>query len=183
MAAFLGGCCGDDDLLALLKEAAERAAAVERRGAKFAKRGGARICVWDRIVESPFCRRIRSAIGMVHGKAKFRNGGRAMRRSGCPLNFAGVVAGAESSSEALMPLRFNPWARDVWKDANGLIQDGDWRRGLLDVLTSRDFFAQAAFVPASAVWVAAALSRAGWAEPAEATVNDVVNVASATFRK
>lgn len=183
VAAFLGWLLRDESFIRLLKEAAVQAS--EARGAERSSRNMAILgfaCGVEALKPS-FAEQFEVQLEWSMGRPNFATGGEPCGVVADPVNFAGAVAGAESSSEVLMPLRFNPWARDVWHDADGLIQGGDWRRGLLDVLSRRTFSHEAGSVPASAVWVAAALSRVGWAEPVEATVGDILNVALSDVSK
>ena len=183
LAAFLGWLLRDERFIRFLKEAAERAA--EAKGAERSPRNMAILgfACGVEVLKPSFMAQFEVQLEWSIGRPNFATGGEPCGVVADPVNFAGAVAGAESSLEGVMRLQFNRWARDVWKDANGLIQDGDWRRGLLDVLRRRVFFAKGDPLSGSAVWVAAALCRLGWAEPIEVAVSDILNVALSDVSK
>lgn len=178
VAAFLGWLLGGDDLLALLEEAATHAAA-----AKGAERNSRNVAVlgfacgvekWKSRFGAEFAAQLEWSIG----RPNFATGGEPCGVVADPLNFAGVIAGAENVLSNEIRQRFEHWSATVWKDSDGLVQDGGWRRGLLDVLGRRIAVAKATTNDGNEpVWLAAALQRRGWSAPAEKSVSDVLTAA------
>ena len=177
-AAFLGWLLRGDDLLALLEEAATRAAA-----AKGAERNSRNVAVLGfacgvEVLKNHFAAEFATQLEWSIGRPNFATGGEPCGVVADPLNFAGVVAGAESVLGNDIRQRFEQWSAAVWKDANGLIQDGGWRRGLLDVLGHRIAVTKATVNDGNQpAWLAAALHRRGWSAPAEKSVGDVLKAA------
>jgi hypothetical protein len=177
-AAFLGWLLRGDDLLAMVKEAAGRAAAAkgaERNSRNVAVLGFA--CGVDSL-KSSFAAEFAAQLEWSIGRPNFATGGEPCGVVADPLNFAGVVAGAESVLGSDKRKRFEQWSTAAWKDADGLIQGGDWRRGLLDILGRRIAVTKASGNDGGEpVWLAAALHRRGWSAPAEKSVSDVLKAA------
>ncbi|HAB17003.1 MAG TPA: hypothetical protein DCE44_11195 [Verrucomicrobiales bacterium] len=111
------------------------------------------------------------------GRPNLATGGEPCGVVADPLNFAGVMAGAEDGIDAALRQRFEQWAKAVWKDADGLISDGGWRRALLDVSGRRISIAKAGGAVTDVVWLAAALQERGWGEPAEKAVGGILKAA------
>lgn len=177
-AAFLGWLLRRDDLTALLEEAAGRAAA-----AKGADRNSRNVAVLGfacgvESLKSRFAAEFTKQLEWSMGLPNFATGGEPCGVVSDPLNFAGVVAGAESVLANESRKRFEQWATSAWKDSGALIESGSWRRGLLngvgvrigDAKTNRKEGGEP-------LWFAAALQRRGWAVPAEKSVSDVLKIA------
>ena len=178
VAAFLGWLLRGDDLLALLGEAATRAAA-----AKGAERNSRNVAVLGfacgvETLKTCFAAEFVSQLEWSIGRPNFATGGEPCGVVADPLNFAGVVTGAESVLGNEIRQRFEQWSAAVWKDADGLVQDGGWRRGLLDILGRRIAVAKETVNDGNQpVWLPAALHRRGWSVPAEKSVSDVLKAA------
>ena len=175
VAAFLGWLLRGNDLLALLEEAASRAAA-----AKGAERNSRNVAVLGfacgvETLKTRFAGEFSAQLEWSIGRPNFATGGEPCGVVADPLNFAGVVAGAESILGNEGRQRFGQWSGAVWKDADGLVQDGGWRRGLLDILGPRITATKETVNDGNQpVWLAAALYRRGWSVPAEKSVSDVL---------
>lgn len=176
-AAFLGWLLRSDDLLALMEDVAARAATA--KGAERSSRSVAVLGFACGVEEFKprFAAEFVSQLDWSIGRPNFTTGGEPCGVVADPLTFAGVIAGAESALEIPMRQRYEQWAQAVWKDADGLVQDGGWRRSLLDALGRRVSVAKASAGVSDAVWLAAALYRRGWGEPDEKTVSGVLKVA------
>jgi len=178
VAAFLGWLLRGDDLLALLEEAATRAAA-----AKGAERNSRNVAVLGfacgvETLKTRFAAEFVAQLEWSIGRPNFATGGEPCGVVADPLNFAGVVAGAESALGKEIRQRFEQWSAAVWKDADGLVQAGGWRRGLLDILGRRIAATKITDDRGSEpIWLAAALHRRGWSAPAEKSVSDVLKAA------
>lgn len=177
-AGFLGWLLRSDNLLPLMEEAAGRAAA-----AKGAERSSRNVAVLGfacgvETLKPRFATEFASQLEWSIGRPNFATGGEPCGVVADPVSFAGVIAGAESALDTPMRHRFDQWAAAVWKDADGLVQDGGWRRGLLDVLGWRIGVRKASDDTGSdPVWLTAALHRRGWSAPAEKSVSDVLKTA------
>lgn len=178
VAAFLGWLLRGDDLLAMLEESAGRAAAskgAERNSRNVAVLGFA--CGVDSL-KSRFAAEFTAQLEWCIGRPNFATGGEPCGVVADPLNFAGVVAGAESVLSSEIRKRFENWSTAAWKDADGLIQGGGWRRGLLNSLGRRIAVANATGKDSGEpVWLAAALHRRGWSAPEEKSVSEVLKAA------
>lgn len=178
VAAFLGWLLRGDDMLALLEEAAIRAAA-----AKGAERTSRNVAVLGfacgvETLKTQFAAEFVAQLEWSIGRPNFATGGEPCGVVADPLNFAGVVAGAEDALVNEIRQRFEQWSAKVWKDADSLVQNGGWRRGLLDVLGHRMVVSKATSNNSNhPVWLAAALHRRGWSAPAEKSVSDVLKAA------
>lgn len=178
VAAFLGWLLRGDDLLALLEEAATRAAA-----AKGAERNSRNVAVLGfacgvAALKIHFAAEFSAQLEWSIGRPNFATGGEPCGVVADPLNFAGVVVGAESVLDNESRQRFEQWSGAVWKDADGLVQDGGWRRGLLDILGRRIAAIKMTGNRGSEpIWLVAALHRRGWSTPAEKSVSDVLKAA------
>jgi hypothetical protein len=178
VAAFLGWLLQGDDPLALLEEAATRAAA-----AKGAERNSRNVAVLGfacgvEALKIRFAAEFVAQLEWSIGRPNFATGGEPCGVVADPLNFAGVVAGAESGLGSEIRQRFEQWSAGVWKDADGLVQGGGWRRGLLDILGSRIAATKITGNRGSEpIWLAAALHRRGWSAPSEKSVSDVLKAA------
>jgi hypothetical protein len=178
VAAFLGWLLRGDDLLALLEQAATRSAA-----AKGAERNSRNVAVLGfacavETLKARFAPEFASQLEWSIGRPNFATGGEPSGVVTDPLNFAGVVAGAENIMSNGIRQRFEQWSAAVWKDADRLAQDGGWRRGFLDILGRRIAIAKTPGNEANEpVWLAAALHRRGWSTPAEKSVSDVLKAA------
>lgn len=176
-AAFLGWLLRRDELIALMEDAATRAAAAkggERSSRNVAVLGFA--CGVEKL-KTRFATEFASQLEWSIGRPNFATGGEPCGIVADPLSFAGVIAGAEGGMEAGLRQRFDQWAAAVWKDADGLIQDGSWRRALVDVLGRRISIAKAGSTVTDAVWLAAALQRQGWGEAVENAVSEILKAA------
>jgi hypothetical protein len=176
-AAFLGWLLRRDELIVLMEDAATRAAAAkggERSSRNVAVLGFA--CGVEKL-KSRFAAEFATQLKWSMGRPNFATGVEPCGIVADPLSFAGVMAGAESGMEEDLHQRFIQWATAVWKDADGLTQDGSWRRALLDTLGRRISFAKAAISVTDTAWLAAALQRQGWAEPDEKAVSEIFKAA------
>lgn len=176
-AAFLGWLLRREELIALMEEAATRAAAAkggERSSRNVAVLGFA--CGVEKL-KSKFAPEFASQLEWSIGRPNFATGGEPCGIVADPLSFAGIIAGVEGGIESGLRQRFDQWAATVWKDADGLIQDGSWRRALLDALGRRISVAKVGSTVTDAVWLAAALQRQGWGEPVEKAVSGILRAA------
>lgn len=173
-AAFLGWLLRRDELIPLMEDAATRAAAAkggERSSRNVAVLGFA--CGVEKL-KARFAAEFATQLEWSIGRPNFATGGEPCGVVADPLNFAGIITGAESGMEAALRQRYEQWAAAVWKDADGLIQEGGWRRGLLDILGRRISIAKASATDTDSAWLAAALHQRGWAEPAETSVSGIL---------
>jgi hypothetical protein len=177
-AAFLGWLLRRDDLLALTQDVATRAATT--KGAERSSRNVAALgfaCGVEKL-KPRFAAEFAAQLAWSIGRPNFATGGEPCGVVADPLNFAGFIAGAENVLSNEIRQHFEQWSAAVWNDANGLIQDGGWRRGLLDILGRRIAHAKTTVNDGNApVWLAAALNRRGWSAPAEKSVSDVLKAA------
>ena len=177
-AAFLGWLLRNDGLLALLEEAADRAAA-----AKGANRNSRNVAVLGFAcgIESLKSRCAAEFIKQLEwsmGRPNFATGGEPCGAVADPLNFAGVVTGAENVLDDEAIKRFGLWATSAWKDADALIENGTWRRGLLNGVGVRIGDAKMNRKEGGEpLWLAAALHRRGWAVSTEKSVSDALKIA------
>lgn len=178
VAAFLGWLLRGDDLLALLEEAATRAAS-----AKGAERTSRNVAVLGfacgvETLKTRFASEFEAQLEWSIGRPNFATGGEPCGVVADPMNFAGVVAGVESGLGNEIRERVEKWSAAVWKDADGLVQSGGWRRGLLNILGSRIAVAKITVNDSNQpLWLTAALHRRGWSTPAEKSVSDVLKAA------
>ena len=174
-AAFLGWLLRGGDWIALLADAAGRAAA-----AKGADRSSRNVAVLGfacgiEALKPRFADEFVRQLEWSMGRPNFATGGEPCGVVADPLNFAGVVAGAESVLDNAARNRFEKWAAAAWKDADALIEGGNWRRGLLNSLRTRMGDAKGNRTDAGElVWLAAGLQGRGWGTPAENAVSDVL---------
>ena len=176
-AAFLGWLLRRDELIALMEDAAARAATAkggERSSRNVAVLGFA--CGVEKL-KTRFAADFASQLEWSIGRPNFATGGEPCGIVADPLSFAGVIAGAEGGMEAGLRQRFDQWVTAVWKDANGLIQDGSWRRALLDALGRRISNVKGGSPVTDVVWLVAALQRRGWGEPVEKAVSEILKAA------
>ncbi len=176
-AAFLGWLLRRDELIALMEDAATKAAAA--KGGERSSRNVAVLgfgCGVEKL-KARFAADFATQLEWSMGRPNLATGGEPCGVVADPLNFAGVVAGAEGGMEAGLRPRFDQWAAAVWNDADGLIQDGGWRRALLDALGRRISIAKAGSTVTDAVWLAAALQRQGWGDPEEKAVSEILKAA------
>jgi hypothetical protein len=177
-AAFLGWLLRDDRLLARMEDAAAQAAT-----AKGAERSSRNVAVLGFAcgVESlkvRFTGEFTRQLDWSMGRPNLATGGEPCGMVSDPMNFAGVVVGAENALSDEVRKGFGKWASAVWKDADALIEGGSWRRGLLNSLGPRIGGAKDARKECGEpVWLAAALQRRGWGNPAETSVSDVLKSA------
>ncbi|MDE3100246.1 MAG: hypothetical protein KGJ88_12315 [Verrucomicrobiota bacterium] len=176
--AFLGWLLRSKDLMSAMQQAAGRAAT-----AKGAERNSRNVAVLGfgcavESFKSRFAAEFRAQLEWLMGRPNFATGGEPCGVVADPLNFAGVVAGAENILANEDRKRFQQWAAAVWKDGNSLIQSADWRRGLLNTLGRR--------IPTpkptgddrnEPLWFAAALHHRGWGTPTEKSVSVVLKSA------
>jgi len=178
VAAFLGWLIRDHDLMALLEEAAMRAAA-----AKGAARNSRTVAVLGfacgvETLKTRFAADFAAQLEWSIGRPNFATGGEPCGVVADAISFAGVVAGAENALSNEIRQRFVHWSAAVWKDADNLVQDASWRRGLLDILGRRMSIATVTSGDSSGfVWLAAALDRRGWGAPSEKSVSEVLKAA------
>jgi hypothetical protein len=179
-AAFLGWLLRRDELIALMDAAARRAAlakGAERSSRNVAVLGFA--CGVEKL-KARFSTEFATQLEWSMGRPNFATGREPCGLVADPLNFAGVVVGAESGLGDALRKRFEQWSAAVWKDSDGLVQDEGWRRGLLNILGRRVVASKAVGQEGSdSVWLAAALQRQGWGEPAEKTVSGILKAALA----
>lgn len=177
-AAFLGWLLRSEDLLAAMREAAGRAAT-----SKGAERNSRNVAVlgFECAVESfksQFVAEFGAQLEWLMGRPNFATGGEPCGVVADPLNFAGVVAGAENILTNEDRKRFQQWAAAVWKDGDSLIQGADWRRGLLNILGRRIPTAKPTGDDRNEpLWFAAALHHRGWGTPTEKSVSVVLKSA------
>jgi hypothetical protein len=178
VAGFLGWLLRNEGLLADLEEAAGRAAA-----AKGADRSSRNVAVLGfacgvESLKARFTGEFARQLDWSMGRPNFATGGEPCGVVADPLNFAGVVAGAENVLSDEVRKGFGLWAAAVWKDADSLIDGGSWRRGLLNSLGRRIGQANSDRKEGDEpVWLAAALQRQGWGIQAETSVSDVLKSA------
>jgi hypothetical protein len=177
-AAFLGWLLRDDDLLALLEEAAGRAAAA--KGAERTSRNVAILGFACGIepLKSRFAAEFTRQLEWSMGRPNFATGGEPCGVVADPLNFAGVIAGAEVVLVNEARKQFEKWATLAWKDADAIFEGGSWRRGLLNGVGCRigNTIANHKEV-GEPVWLGSALQRQGWAVPDEKSVSNVLKSA------
>lgn len=177
-AAFLAWLLREDGMLAPLEEAAVRAAA-----AKGADRNSRNVAVLGLAcgiepLKSKFGAAFAQQLEWLMGRPNIAAGGEPCGVVADPLNFAGVVAGAEIALASEARKRFDSWATTAWKDADALIGSGNWRRGLLNSLGARIGAANGNHKGGGEpMWLAAGLQRRGWGTPAETSGGDVLKAA------
>lgn len=172
--AFLGWLLRSDELLTLAQDAATRAAAakgVERSSRNVAVLGFA--CGIEQL-NPRFATEFATQLEWLVGRPNFATGGEPCGVVADPMSFTGVVVGAENVLGAPARKKFDAWAASVWKDADALVQDGNWQRSFLDTLGRRFAIGKASPSPDSILWFGAALQRRGWSEPAEKSVSEVL---------
>jgi hypothetical protein len=112
------------------------------------------------------------------GRPNFASGGEPCGVVADPLSFVGVVVGAENALSDEARKGFGQWATAVWKDADALVEGSSWRRGLLNSLGLRIGGTKDNRKKCEEpVWLAAALQRQGWGNPAETSVREVLKSA------
>lgn len=174
-AAFLGWLLRGEDWIALVADAAGRAA-----GARGADRSSRNVAVLGfacgiEALKARFAVEFVRQLEWSMGRPNFATGGEPCGVVADPLNFAGVVAGAGGVLDNAARKRFEQWAATAWKDADALIEGGNWRRGLLNCLGARMGDATGNRTDGGEpVWLAAGLTRRGWDSPAETAVSDVL---------
>jgi hypothetical protein len=176
-AAFLGWLLRRDELIPLMADAATRAA-----GAKGGERSSRNVAVLGfacgvEKLKARFATEFAAQLEWSLGRPNFAAGGEPCGVVADPLNFAGVIAGGEAGLATALRQRFEQWAAAVWKDADGLIQEGAWQRGLLDLLGRRVSIAKANAAAIDSVWLAAALNRRGWGVPVESSAGEILKAA------
>lgn len=172
--AFLGWLLRSGEFLALMQEAATRAAA--EKGAERSSRNVAILgfaCGIEQL-KPRFAVEFSTQLEWLIGRPNFATGGEPCGVVADPMNFAGVVIGAENVLSASARKKFDSWAASVWKDADALVQDGSWQRNLLETLGRRISIGTARRTSGSAIWFGAALQKRGWSEPAEKSVSEVL---------
>jgi hypothetical protein len=177
VAAFLGWLIRDNDSIALLEEAATRAAE-----AKGAARNSRNVAVLGfacgiETLKARFAGEFSAQLEWSIGRPNIATGGEPCGFVADTISFAGIVAGSENVLTNDSRQRFQRWSSAVWQDANNLAQDGGWRRGMLDILGHRLSVGMPASGNSRAVWLAAALDRRGWTVPSERSVSDVLKAA------
>jgi len=177
-AAFLGWLLRQDEFIAMLEEAAGRASAAkgaDRNSRNVAVLGFA--CAIDSL-KPRFAAEFTRQLEWSMGRPNFATGGEPCGVVADPLSFAGAVAGAEAVLAIEGQKQFEQWAASAWKDADTLIENGSWRRGLLNSLGGRiGKTKENRHEGGDPVWLAAALQRRGWGAPAEKSVSDVLKSA------
>jgi len=177
-AAFLGWLVRNDRMLALMEDAAARAATA--KGAERSSRNVAVLgfaCGVDSL-KAQFTGEFMRQLDWSMGRPNFATGDEPCGVVADPLNFAGVVVGAENVLSDETRKGFGQWATAVWNDADALIEDGSWRRGLLNSLGLRIGCAKDnRRQDGEPIWFAAALQRPGWVTPAETSVGAVLKSA------
>jgi len=177
-AAFLGWLLRADDFLSMLMEVADRAAA-----AKGADRNSRNVAVLGyacsiESLKSRFTAEFTKQLAWLVGRPNFANGGEPCGVVADPLNFAGVLAGAENLPVDQSRKSFDQWAMSAWNDADALIEGVSWRRGLLNNLRFR--ISERNDAPprkSGPLWLAPALQRRSWDIPDETSVSDVLKAA------
>lgn len=177
VAAFLGWLIRDNDSMALLEDAATRAA--ETKGAARSSRNVAVLgfaCSIETL-KTRFTAEFAAQLEWSIGRPNFATGGEPCGVVADTISFAGVVAGIENVLTNENRQRFQRWSSAVWQDANNLVQDSGWRRGMLDILGHRLSVGMPTSGNSGSVWLAAALDRRGWTVPSESSVSDVLKAA------
>jgi hypothetical protein len=172
--AFLGWLLRSDELLALMEDAVTRAAAA--KGAERSSRNVAVLgfaCGIEQL-KPRFATEFATQLEWLIGRPNFATGGEPCGVVADPMNFAGVIVGAENVLGAPARKKFDAWVTGVWKDASALIQEGGWQRSLLETLGRRFSIGPAPQTSGSLIWFAAALQKRGWIEPAEKSVSEVL---------
>jgi len=178
--AFLGWIAGDDNPATMLEQVALQAAS-----AKGADRSSRTVAILGYTcgvasLRPRFTTEFSQQLEWLMGRPNFANGGEPSGVVTDPLSFAGVLVGAEAVVTNDARIRFDQWAANIWKDANGFLENGNWRRGLLDIIGGRinpvrhSRQGQFNIEPA---WLSAALQRRGWGTPKETSVGDVLKTA------
>lgn len=176
-AAFLGWLLGYEELVTLMEDAASQAAAA--RGAERSSRNVAVLgfaCGVAKL-KPRFALEFATQLEWSLGRPNFSAGGEPTGVVADPVNLAGIMAGAESGLEIAMRQRCEQWAAAVWKDADCLVQNGGWRRGLFDTLGRRIPGAKARVSVCELTWLEAALHDRGWSDPEEKAVSDILKAA------
>lgn len=177
-AAFLGWLLQRGEWIALLEDAASRASVI--KGAERSSRNVAVLGFACGVgaLKTRFAAEFVRQLEWSMGRPNFTAGGEPCGVVADPMNFAGVVSGAENVLADEARKRFEDWAATAWSDADRLGQDGGWRRGLLDVMQKRvgaknGILAERAQDP----WLVAAMQRRGWTSPDEVSVSEVLRSA------
>jgi len=176
--AFIGWLLRDEVAIALLDQIAQQAATA--KGADRSSRTVAILgyacgieCIKPRFVTA-FCQQMEWLMGMPN----FMGGGEPAVVVADPLSFTGVVIGAEAVAGNDVLVQFKQWAMKVWKDAYTLLEEGNWRRGVLTIIGERlkagNGLSQSTIQPA---WLPASLQRSGWGVPAEMSIGEVLKTA------
>lgn len=176
--AFLGWLLQDDDSLASLKYSADSAAAskgAERNSRNVAMLGFA---CGVKSLSNRFANAFVQQLTWLMGRPSFANGGEPSGVVADPINIFGVIVGAESVLPHELDKRFKQWAATTWKDADRLVQDGCWRRELLNFIGGRINNTKAPDMHnGGSGWLAAALNRSGWGNPLENSISHVLKAA------
>ena len=179
-AAFLAWLLRSVELERLLEVAAAKAAA--ERGAERSSRNVAVLgfaCGIESL-KPRFAGEFSQQLEWSMGRPNFASGGEPCGAVADPLILAGMCAGAEAVMGREERGRFELWAAGVRKDAEGLVQDGGWRRGLLRLVGKRLNLVGGQLPEEGTgepVWLAAGLQRREWGAPAETAVGDVLKLA------
>ena len=167
-----------DELVAMMEEVAGRAATArgaDRNSRNVAVLGSA--CGIESL-KSRFATEFTGQLEWSMGRPNFATGREPCGEVADPLNFAGAVAGAEAVLAGEAQKQFEQWAVSAWRDADTLIEHGNWRRGLLNGLGSRvGERKENHHEGGEPLWLAAALQCRGWGAPAEKSVSDVLKAA------
>lgn len=173
-AAFLAWLLRSDEFLTLAQDAAITAAAA--KGAERSSRNVAVlgfVCGIDQF-RPQFAAEFAAQLEWLVARPNFATGGEPCGVVADPVNFAGVVVGAESALDLTARRRFDSWVGTVSHDADSLVQDGGWQRSLLETVETR-FSAKKVSLPSGRVaWFEAALQKRGWSEPPERSVGEVL---------
>lgn len=176
-AAFLGWLLREEEWTTLLTSAAESAA-----GAKGADRNSRKVAMLgyacgDEALRSRFAAEFVRQLEWCMGRPHFAAGGEPCGIVADPLNFAGVVIGAESVLEGEFCKRFKDWAAAVWTAANGLVEGPSWRRGMLNTMGWRIGTMKEIHADREPIWLAASLHARQWSIPIENSVSLVLKAA------
>lgn len=182
-AAFLGWLLRSDEFLELAQTAATMAAA-----AKGAERSSRSVAVLGfasgiAVLTPRFLADFASQLEWLVGRPNFATGGEPCGVVADPMNFAGVVVGAENVLSEQLRVTFDSWIAGVWKDAGALVQEGGWQRSLLEASGRRSLINKERDPARSIIWFGAALHMRGWTKADERSVADVLKSALVDFDK
>lgn len=174
VAAFCGWLSLREDFVLLLNNVAQNAAS-----ASGAQRSSRNVAVLGfacgvETLKARFAEDFLRQLTWSIGKPNFSGDGEPSGVITDPLNFAGIVAGAENVLNEPMRCQFVLWARDVCKDARTFIHEGDWRRRLIEIIGLR--YSVAGLVPNDdrESWIVAGLHKCGWGDVSMIRVDDVL---------